>query len=100
MPSDDIELTIPTDPLDIRRRRAIYRANHRGTKEMDVMLGRYCEAVLPTLDDPELARLEQFLSLQDPELQGWLLKPQVIAGLEFADLIVAVRSFHGLESHG
>jgi antitoxin CptB len=84
--------------LETRRRRAIYRSAHRGTKEMDVMLGRYCAAVLPTLADPHLARLEQFLSLPDPELQGWLLKPQIIAGLEFADLIAAVRSFHGLDA--
>jgi antitoxin CptB len=87
-----------SDDLDTRRRRAIYRSAHRGTKEMDVMLGRYCAAVLPTLDDPELARLELFLSLPDPDLQNWLLKPEVIAGLEFADLIAAVRAFHGLEA--
>lgn len=86
------------DDLDTRRRRAVYRSAHRGTKEMDVMLGRYCAAILPTLDDPELTRLEQFLSLPDPELQNWLLKPEVIAGLEFADLIAAVRSFHGLDT--
>lgn len=87
-----------SDDLDTRRRRAVYRSAHRGTKEMDVMLGRYCAAVLPTLDDPDLGRLEQFLSLPDPELQNWLLKPQVIVGLEFADIIAAVRSFHGLEA--
>jgi antitoxin CptB len=86
------------DDLDTRRRRAIYRSAHRGTKEMDVMLGRYCAAVLPTLHDPELTRLEQFLALPDPDLQNWLLKPQTIAGLEFADLINAVRAFHGLEA--
>ncbi len=84
------------DDLDTRRRRAVYRSAHRGTKEMDVMLGRYCASVLPTLDDPELARLEQFLSLPDPDLQNWLLKPQVIADLEYADLVAAVRAFHGL----
>jgi antitoxin CptB len=84
------------DDLDTRRRRAIYRSAHRGTKEMDVMLGRYCAAMLPTLADPELARLEQFLSLPDPDLQNWLLKPEVITELEFADLIAAVRAFHGL----
>jgi antitoxin CptB len=86
------------DDLDTRRRRAVYRSAHRGTKEMDVMLGRYCAAVLPNLNDPALARLEQFLSLPDPDLQNWLLKPQLIAELEFADLINAVRAFHGLEA--
>ena len=80
----------------IRRRRAAYRAAHRGTKEMDIMLGRYAEAALPTLVDPDLARFEEFLALPDPELQGWLLQPERVAGLEFESLIASVRRFHGL----
>jgi antitoxin CptB len=82
--------------LDARRRKAAYRASHRGTKEMDIMLGRYAEAVLPDLPEPELERLEQFLALPDPELQGWLLKPDAVAGPAFADLVADVRKFHGL----
>jgi antitoxin CptB len=96
-PSTDPGRIEPTGgDLDTRRRRAAYRAAHRGTKEMDFMVGRYAEAILPTLDDPALARFEQFLSLPDPELQGWLLKPERIAGLAFEDLIADVRKFHGL----
>ncbi len=86
-------MTVTSD-LDTRRRRAAYRAAHRGTKEMDFMIGRYAEAVLPTLADPDLGRFEQFLSLSDPDLQKWLLKPDMIAGLEFEDLILKVRAFH------
>ena len=53
------------DDLDIRRRRAAYRAAHRGTKEMDIMLGRYADATLPTLADPDLdVRKETMRSLQ------------------------------------
>ena len=36
-----------TDDVETRRRRAAYRASHRGTKEMDWMLGRYAERALP-----------------------------------------------------
>jgi antitoxin CptB len=88
-------MTVTSD-LDTRRRRAAYRAAHRGTKEMDFMIGRYAQATLPTLADPDLGRFEQFLSLPDPELQGWLLKPERIAGLEFEDIILKVRAFHGV----
>lgn len=85
-----------TDDLDLRRRRAAYRAAHRGTKEMDIMIGRYAEACLPTLIDPDLTRFEEFIALPDPELQGWLLQPAELTGLPFADLIADVRAFHGL----
>ena len=85
-----------TDELETRRRRATYRAAHRGTKEMDIMLGKYAQANLPSLADPQLAHFEQFITLPDPELQGWLLQPDTTPAPAFADLVTDVRKFHGL----
>ena len=84
------------DDLDTRRRRAAYRANHRGTKEMDWFLGRYAASILPDITAPELDRFERFIALPDPELHAWLSSPQLVQGREFEDLVVAVRRFHGL----
>ena len=84
------------DDIDTRRRRAAFRSTHRGTKEMDIMLGRYAAAVLPELTDPELARFELFLQLPDPELQGWLLDGTAIPAAAFAPIVANVRKFHGL----
>lgn len=85
-----------SDDLDMRRRRAAWRAQHRGTKEMDVLLGRYAEAELPVMADAALTRFERFLALPDPELQTWLLEATAPAGNEFSDLVHQVRAFHGL----
>lgn len=85
------------DELDTRRRRAAYRATHRGTKEMDWLLGRYAVAVLPELHGEELDRLERLLSLPDPELHEWFHAPQLADGSEFAGLVTELRRFHGLE---
>ena len=87
----------PTADLDTRRRRALYRANYRGTKEMDWLLGKFAEAKLASMDADSLAHFERFLVLPDPELNAWLLDPKRITGLEFADLVAAVRAFHGLD---
>lgn len=87
----------PTE-LDPRRRRAAYRASHRGTKEMDFLMGRYAEARLPTMSDADLGRFEAFLALPDPELQAWILAPEKVADCEFGDLVDAVRLFHGLQA--
>lgn len=86
---------MPID-LETRRRRAVYRACHRGTKEMDWLLGRYAEARVAMMADPALARFEQFLALPDPELQNWLLNPKLIQGLEFEPEIRDVRAFHDM----
>jgi len=48
-----------TDDIEIRRRRAAYRACHRGTKEMDLILGRFAEAKLPRMTLRELEDFER-----------------------------------------
>lgn len=82
--------------LDLRRRRAAYRASHRGTKEMDWLLGRYAEAYLPSMDEAGLAALEQLLSLPDPDLQSWIMTGEPEARNDLSDLVHRIRSFHGL----
>lgn len=84
------------DDLTARRRRAAYRAQHRGTKEMDFLVGRFCEAYLETMNDPRLMRFEQLLALPDPLLQSWILESGMIADENFAALVADIRHFHGL----
>lgn len=84
--------------IDTRRRRAAYRANHRGTKEMDWLLGRYGEAHLDTMSEPDLANFERFLALPDPELQSWILNGDVRTENEFTELVGRIRAFHGLSN--
>ena len=86
-----------TDDAETRRRRAVYRACHRGTKEMDWILGRFAEAAVPTLPLASLGLFERLLSLPDPDLQDMILHPEFAAAGEFAELVAAVRAFHGLE---
>jgi len=64
-----------TNDPETRRRRILYRAAHRGTKEMDWLLGRFAEAEVSTFDEEELDSFEAFLSLPDPEIQQWLMDP-------------------------
>lgn len=82
---------------ELRRRRALWRASHRGTKEMDVMLGRYAEAHLAAMTQNELSAFEEFLALPDVDLYRWILDPALNAKSAHADLIMALRRFHGLE---
>jgi antitoxin CptB len=85
-----------TDDLDLRRKRALYRAQHRGTKEMDWMIGRYAEAKLPGMDGVALNHFERLLAITDVELDSWIMKPGSIVGLEFEATIADLRRFHAL----
>jgi antitoxin CptB len=86
-----------TDDAGARQRRAQYRAKHRGTKEMDVLLGRYAEARTSAFNGDDLARFERLLALPDPELQSWIFDPRLMGESEFRNLVIDIRNFHGLE---
>lgn len=81
---------------DTRRRRALYRAQHRGTKEMDFLLGRYAEARLAAMTPGDLTAFEELLALPDPELQGWLMHGRPFEGSVLADLLRDIQAFHGI----
>lgn len=82
--------------LDVRRRRAAYRAAHRGTKEMDVLLTRFAEARLEAMSDAELTEFEDLLAAPDPELQVWILDVRTIPEARYAAQIEQLRRFHDL----
>ncbi|MGY9056663.1 MAG: FAD assembly factor SdhE [Alphaproteobacteria bacterium] len=58
--------------IEKTRKRLYFRAWHRGTKESDILLGRFAEQNLESMDLVELADFEQILDLIDPELLDWL----------------------------
>lgn len=87
-----------TDDIELRRRRVAYRATHRGTKEMDLILGRYAQARLPAMGERELAIFERFAALPDPMLAGWFSQAETPTEAEFVALIEALRNFHGLST--
>jgi antitoxin CptB len=86
-----------TDDVDVRRRRAAYRAAHRGTKEMDALIGRYAQAKLPSLDGANLEDFELFLAVADPTLQAWIFGKESCAGSAFERLVDDIRAFHALD---
>ena len=86
-----------TDTLEHRRSRALYRAQHRGTKEMDWLLGRYADAQLAGMDMATLDHFERFVALPDPDLQRWIMEgAEVDAAPEFLELVTRLRTYHGL----
>jgi antitoxin CptB len=84
------------DGLEIRRKRALYRAYHRGTKELDLILGRYANERVPGMDEARLTAFEQFLALPDPDIDQWIRGCKAPDGVAAA--VADVRVFLGLKS--
>jgi antitoxin CptB len=67
---------MPDEPetvsLSPRRRRLMFRAWHRGTKEADLMIGGFVKRHIATFTEAELDELEAVLELPDVDLADWL----------------------------
>ncbi len=64
--------TRSSDGLDNRRKRLLFRCWHRGTREMDLILGRFADAEIADLTDDELRDLEILIEVPDPDLYAAL----------------------------
>jgi len=54
-------------------KKLIYRSWHRGTKELDLILGNFAESNLHTFNVNELNDYMILLNEEDPDLYQWLV---------------------------
>lgn len=71
--------TRSSDGLDDRRKRLLFRCWHRGTREMDLILGRFADAEIAGLSDQDMAELERLLEVPDPDLYAALTGDKPLA---------------------
>jgi antitoxin CptB len=57
---------------EIRRKRLSFRSWHRGTRESDLILGRFTDAHLAGFDDGQLDRYEALLDCTDADIFDWV----------------------------
>jgi antitoxin CptB len=65
--------TLTSADLDVRRRKILFRAWHRGTREMDLLMGRFADAALAGLSDAELDEFERLIDVPDGDLFRWIM---------------------------
>ena len=69
-----------TTPLEGRRRRLLFRANHRGTRENDILIGNFVATRLAAFSAEEIGVLEIIMELPDTWLADWLTGRTPISG--------------------
>jgi antitoxin CptB len=93
--NSDFDVPAAMIASEMRIKRAAYRANHRGTKELDIILGRFAGAELSGMSEIELGAFEALLALPDPQIDAWIKGAE--ASPEMVGLIGRIRRHHGLE---
>ena len=56
---------------EILKKQIIYRSMHRGTKEMDLLLGNFVKKHIDKLDTNELKDLDKLLFIEDEVIYKW-----------------------------
>ena len=82
--------------LDPRRRRALFRAWHRGTREMDLLLGPFADAHIAPLGDHDLADFEALMEVPDDELYTWIVGRVPAVRRQLRNAALSRRSSHSM----
>lgn len=63
----------PAKPIEEHRKRLRFRSWHRGTKEIDLLLGNFADAWLDRLTVEQLRRYGALLEASDADLFEWIV---------------------------
>jgi antitoxin CptB len=67
-----------TASLEVKRKQALFRAQRRGFRELDLLFGAFADKYLHRLDEEQLERLEALLAVPDWQLYGWIMGKEAV----------------------
>lgn len=70
--------TRSSEGLDVRRRKLLFRAWHRGMREMDLVMGRFADATVADLSNAELDAFERLMEVPDRDLLAWITGEEAV----------------------
>ena len=80
--------------MDSRRKKLLFRCNHRGMKENDFLLGNFTAAHINELNDLQITYLEVLLNESDNDIYNWITGKEPIPASHDNDLIKWLREFN------
>lgn len=86
--------TRSSEGLDPRRRKILFRAWHRGMREMDLIMGRFADAEIGALGDEELDEFERLIEVLDRDLLSWVTGEAEVPENYDSDVFRRLKAFH------
>jgi len=80
--------------MDSRRKKLLFRCNHRGMKENDFLLGNFTAKHVNELNDLQLFSLEALLDESDNDIYNWITGKEAVPDTHDHDLMVWLRRFN------
>lgn len=63
---------LSSEGLNTRRRRLLFRCRHRGIREMDLVLGRFADAHIQSLNETDMDEVDRWLEIPDQQMFAWV----------------------------
>lgn len=82
-----------SEGLDVRRRKLLFRAWHRGLREVDLILGGFADATIEQLTEADLNEFESLMNVPDGELLVWLTGEAEVPASHDGPLFRRLRDF-------
>jgi antitoxin CptB len=86
--------TISSEGLDARRRMLLFRSWHRGTREADLIMGRFADAHIAALSEADLDAYEHLLNALETDLLAWLTGASAVPAEHDTPMLWRLRDFH------
>ena len=86
--------TRSSEGLDVRRKKILMRAWHRGIKEMDLMFGRFVDGELDNLSDQALSELEMLMDQHDRDLIQWFTDEVPVPEQFDCEIFHKIKNYH------
>lgn len=80
--------------LDPRRRKILFRAWHRGMREMDLIMGRFADAQIGNLSEEELHEFERLIEVLDRDLLSWVTGEAQVPENYDSEVFRQLKAFH------
>jgi antitoxin CptB len=82
------------DNISIKRKQLLFRSWHRGTREIDLLLGKFADAKLPGFDAGQLMLYDRFLNNSDPDIFNWVTKAEPVPPAEDSEIVRMLLAFY------
>ena len=79
--------------IDARYKRLLFRSWHRGTRELDLLLGSFAERHLTSFSARQLDTCENILEHSDPDIYRWLTEAEPIPKTLESDVFKLLKHF-------
>jgi|TARA_B110000438_G_C15752648_1_gene623671 antitoxin CptB len=82
-----------TENKELLKKQIVYRSTHRGTKEMDILLGSFVKKYVEQFDVSELIELKKLLFIDDEVIYNWYIKKDLKSMIPDNNVSAKLKNF-------